>query len=833
MRRRVTRLALLVVAAFAAGVSAAPAAARAAQLLPNTIVINPSNGCGLLTAYTAGTVWPAWSGPAPSCGAGALTLAFNQGNTSPPPLSRGVAAAGSALMAWFSSGVPEGARMGYQINAPPGMTINRVVYDPSRLQNIADGHGWIGFTYSNSGTAPVHSPGTAVDAAASGPLNTPYWGIELRCVQSTCAWPGEIQLSQITVGAAEAQGPSITPVADPGSLWDQTGHWIWNKPGDAWPLPVAAADPSGVCTLGIRVGTSPSIADPSLPPPNNSSWQECQQPASWTAAVDTNTYVSGAGQLPVTLQATNAAGLPNAPTSQTLNVDNDPVGVSLSTPDDPNPTVWVNHAVTVDAAPSTGPSGLGGMSCGVNGAASQSYPAGGLTVDGDGIKTVSCTAWNNAVDPQGNHNFGTSSVTVHLDEAPPSISFGPESPTDPTSLVAETSDTESGVAGGSIEMAPAGTNQWTSLPTGFDGSLLTARFNDAGLTGVWQFAARACDNVGNCASTTRTLALPVRDGATSKVSLRNTMNPCAAGDHLAADPGHRSRPAAAAPSPRPISDSGGRAPVTAGGAVLLRTTRSVERSPEQRRPHIHHRARTRHARRQGPNAAAAAAPVPATSCSPSVKPTSSGEVAFGSPVTVRGQLIDSQGQPLAGQTMSILTAPDNGSNAFTATATVVTGANGRWSATLPAGPSRIIEASYAGSATVLPASARVTVIVPAKIEITHVTPDRTPWGGRVRITGRVLGGYIPASSKLLRLDLGIVGIPGLSKIQGIPSVSPDGTFTTTYRFARYQGVVRFWLQVSSLAEADFPFAPARSRRVIVTVGVPAPTTTHHRCCRSA
>ena len=55
------------------------------------------------------------------------------------------------------------------------------------------------------------------------------------------------------------------------------------------------------------------------------------------------------GQLPVTLQATNAAGLPNAPMSETLNVDNDPVSVSLSTPDDPNPTVWVNHAVTVDA----------------------------------------------------------------------------------------------------------------------------------------------------------------------------------------------------------------------------------------------------------------------------------------------------------------------------------------------------------------------------------------------------------------------------------------------------------------------------------------------------
>ena len=113
--------------------------------------------------------------------------------------------------------------------------------------------------------------------------------------------------------------------------------------------------------------------------------------------------------------------------SETLNVDNDPVSVSLSTPNDPNPTVWVNHAVTVDATPSTGPSGLGGMTC-ADGGAAQSYPAGGLTVDGDGVRTVSCTAWNNAVDPQGSHNSGTSSVTVHIDEAPPVVEPGAREP---------------------------------------------------------------------------------------------------------------------------------------------------------------------------------------------------------------------------------------------------------------------------------------------------------------------------------------------------------------------------------------------------------------------
>ena len=194
---------------------------------------------------------------------------------------------------------------------------------------------------------------------------------------------------------------------------------------------------------------------------------------------------TSAGQMPLSLQATNAAELSNEPMSETLSVDDHPVSISLSTPNDSNPTVWVNHAIIVDATPSTGPSGLGGMNCSVDSGASQSYPAGGLVVNGDGVRTVFCTAWNNAVDPQGDHNSGTSSVTVHIDEAPPSMSLEPVNPNDPTGVVVDTSDSESGVAGGSIEMAPAGTGSWTALPTTFTGSQLLAHFDDVGLRGAY------------------------------------------------------------------------------------------------------------------------------------------------------------------------------------------------------------------------------------------------------------------------------------------------------------------------------------------------------------
>jgi hypothetical protein len=204
-------------------------------------------------------------------------------------------------------------------------------------------------------------------------------------------------------------------------------------------------------------------------------------------------------------------------------------------------------------------------------------------------------------------------------------------------------------------------------------------------------------------------------------------------------------------------------------------------------------------------------------------------VAYGQPVTVHGVLASSAGVPIAGQPVDVLSAPDNGSGVFSPAGVVSTGPDGSWTAQLPAGPSRIIQASYPGSATILPATGQAIVITPANVTLSRVTPDRTPWGSTVRITGRVLGGYVPASSKLLRLDLGAVGIPGLSKIQGIPNISPDGQFTTTYTFAHAYGVVRFWLMVSSLAEADFPFSAAHSRRVVVTVGVPRPqATADHR-----
>ena len=323
--------------------------------------------------------------------------------------------------------------------------------------------------------------------------------------------------------ATENQGPSL--IASVGNnLWYQAGRWVRNDSGDGgWPIALSSSDPSGVCDMWAYVNGA--VVQGPTATPNTAVWHQCPD-QTWTqgAVVNTRDYVPGAGQLSLELDALNAAGV-DSRVAETLNVDNDPVGVSLSTPNDPDTSQWVGHPVTVDAAASAGPSGIGGMNCSTDGAPAHAYPAGGVSVDGNGMHTVSCTAWNQAEAPSGRPATGTRSVTVPIDETPPNTTFEAQNPGDPTGLVVDTGDSESGVAGGQIEMRPATGGAWTALPTQFDGQHLLSRFDDAGLSGPYEFQAVACDNVGNCSATDQQLALPLRLASSSHVSFRKIVNP--------------------------------------------------------------------------------------------------------------------------------------------------------------------------------------------------------------------------------------------------------------------------------------------------------------------
>ena len=194
-------------------------------------------------------------------------------------------------------------------------------------------------------------------------------------------------------------------------------------------------------------------------------------------------------------------------------------------------------------------------------------------------------------------------------------------------------------------------------------------------------------------------------------------------------------------------------------------------------------------------------------------------VAFGHTTTVSGWLGTYDGTALAGQPVEVLTAPNNGQEAFTPAAWATTTDNGGWRAQLPAGPSRLVEATYAGAANLEPSlSGQVTETVPAKVILLAITPRKVRWGGTVRLRGMLVGGYLPAGGALVRLRIG----SGSSfTTYGVKEhVKGNGRFSTTYTFGLGDPSRRqsFWFQIASLPIGNYPYSPGQSRRLTVRVG---------------
>ena len=195
-------------------------------------------------------------------------------------------------------------------------------------------------------------------------------------------------------------------------------------------------------------------------------------------------------------------------------------------------------------------------------------------------------------------------------------------------------------------------------------------------------------------------------------------------------------------------------------------------------------------------------------------------VAHGKQTTVTGWLGLPDGTALAARPVRVMTAPDNGLGHFTPAATVTTGANGSWTASLPAGPSRLVEATYDGDAMLEPStSGQVRVVVPAEVKLMAVRPTRVAWGGMVRIVGKLVGGYLPPHGALVRLRIGHGASYTTYGVQ--EHVTGSGRFSTTYTFGEGLASAHetFWFQIASLPMGgDYPWAPSDSRRVTVTVG---------------
>ena len=189
-------------------------------------------------------------------------------------------------------------------------------------------------------------------------------------------------------------------------------------------------------------------------------------------------------------------------------------------------------------------------------------------------------------------------------------------------------------------------------------------------------------------------------------------------------------------------------------------------------------------------------------------------VRFGRKVTISGWVATADGTPLARVPVSVMTAPNEEASQWSQEAVVSTSLNGHWRVTLSPGPSRLVQAVYAGGPVTESASSSIAkTIVSAKIVLARL-PSHIPWGGVLVIRGRVLGGYVPPEQVLQVRS----GVGRHLQVIGNPYIRPDGRFIVRLAATGSGGPLRTRIQVATLRETNYPYARGFSRRASVTIG---------------
>jgi hypothetical protein len=190
--------------------------------------------------------------------------------------------------------------------------------------------------------------------------------------------------------------------------------------------------------------------------------------------------------------------------------------------------------------------------------------------------------------------------------------------------------------------------------------------------------------------------------------------------------------------------------------------------------------------------------------------------AYGRAQTIVGSVTGAGGVPIEGARIQVLARPDYAGARAAAMASPLTGADGRFSVSVPAGvSSRTLRFEYSdvvGSPPV--ATKTLTLSVRAGVTLA-IAPRTASVGGSVHFSGRLRGGPIPAGGKLLVLEARSPGGPWLEfdVIRG----DSRGRYHASYRF-KFPGPADYQFRVLCEAEADYPFATGASNVVGVFEG---------------
>jgi len=192
-------------------------------------------------------------------------------------------------------------------------------------------------------------------------------------------------------------------------------------------------------------------------------------------------------------------------------------------------------------------------------------------------------------------------------------------------------------------------------------------------------------------------------------------------------------------------------------------------------------------------------------------------VAFGRGARLRGRLIAGIAAPLEGMAVRVVERFPPGAGGFVRVSTVQTGVGGRFAIRLPAGPSRRVSATFAGTPTLSrTASQPVQLGVRSSVRL-HASSTLARVGGPPVVFRGGLGANGAMSSpagKSVQLQFRLPGLPW-SEFRTVQT-NRRGRFRYAYRFSDNDSRgVRFQFRAYVPAQRDWPYEPAGSRPVAV------------------
>jgi hypothetical protein len=180
-------------------------------------------------------------------------------------------------------------------------------------------------------------------------------------------------------------------------------------------------------------------------------------------------------------------------------------------------------------------------------------------------------------------------------------------------------------------------------------------------------------------------------------------------------------------------------------------------------------------------------------------------VRWGGEATIAGRLTNRDGNPLPGHQVQVLGPGGSGEELL---AVLTTDGQGGFSYEATGSASRTLRFVHLGTSTVLPAEARVGLVVPAAGSF-RASRRRVLNGGRVVFSGRVGSVPLPAAGKLVEIQ--VRQPSGRWTTFRTLRTDSQGRWRLRYRFTRTACHTRYRLRAQIPTEAGYPFAAGRSR----------------------